>query len=452
MTIAELGAQLRSGKLSSLELVRHALDNIKKRERFNSLITLDEERALNQATERDKELAAGIDRGPLHGIPTAHKDLFCTRGLKTTGGSLVFRDFVPNHDATAVDKLELAGAVTIGKANLHELAYGSTSKNPHYGFVLNPRDPERVAGGSSGGSAALVAAGFMPMSLGTDTGGSIRIPASFCGVTGFKPTYGRVSRYGVLPLSFSLDHVGPIGTCVEDCAIAMDAIAGFDSRDETSVNLQNGGFNLPPLSRLDELTVGLPLNFYFDCIDHEVKAAVHRATLKLEELGAKVVEIKLPDMHGINASARVVQLSEAAALYVNYTDPSQFGADVWSLIEQGRLISAHEYVNAQRLRALFRRDFDAVWAKVDLIATPATPIPAPRVDEQTVQINCEAEDVRIASTRLVRAINFLGEPAISMPCGRTQLGLPIGLQLISPPFTDPELLQVARTLESHLEA
>ncbi len=217
MTVRQIGQLLRTGKLSCVELTEQTLADIKKREVFRSFITRTEEQALNEARERDQELRAARDRGPFHGIPIAHKDLFYTRGIRTTGGSLVFKDFVPDYDATVVKRLKAAGAICLGKTNLHELAYGVTSKNPHYGFVLNPRDTSRIAGGSSGGSAALVAGGFLPMATGTDTGGSIRIPASFCGVVGLKPTYGLASRYGVLPLSFSLDHVGPIGSCVEDC-------------------------------------------------------------------------------------------------------------------------------------------------------------------------------------------------------------------------------------------
>src|SRR5882672_5433454 len=222
MNIRELGRQLRSRQISCVELIAETIADIKKRDTFRTLITLTEEQALAEARERDRELAQGLDRGPLHGVPIAHKDLFYTRGIRTTGGSLVYKDFVPDHDATVVERLHEAGAISIGKANLHEIAYGITSKNPHYGFVLNPRDPKRIPGGSSGGSAALVAGGFLPMALGTDTGGSIRIPASYCGITGLKPTYGLVSRHGVLPLAFSLDHVGPLGSCVEDCALAMD--------------------------------------------------------------------------------------------------------------------------------------------------------------------------------------------------------------------------------------
>ncbi|MGI8958686.1 MAG: amidase [Bryobacteraceae bacterium] len=450
MTVCETGRLLRTRKVSCVELIRQTVADVKTLDLFRSLITLTEEEALTEARERDRELAAGVDRGPFHGIPTAHKDIFYTRGVRTTGGSLIFRDFVPEYDATVVEKLKTAGAISIGKANLHELAYGVTSKNPHFGFVLNPRDTTRIPGGSSGGSAALVAAGLLPFSLGTDTGGSIRIPASYCGITGLKPTYGRVSRYGVLPLAFGLDHIGPLASCAEDCALVMNVIAGPDRLDSSCAPFPAPDFNLPPLPNLNGVRIGIPNNYYFESVDDQVATAVKNSISEMDRRGASLSEVQLPDMDEATAAARIIQLSETAALYAHHTDPALFGDDVWALIQQGKMIAAHEYVNAQRIRTLFRRDFDALWQRIDILAAPTTPVSAPRIDELTVQINLQQEDTRMASTRLVRAINFLGEPALSMPCGKTNNGLPIGLQLISSPFTEPKLLQVARTLEPAL--
>ncbi len=440
MTVRELGRLLRARKLSCLELTEQTLANIKAQEALHCFITVTEEQAREHAKKLDEEFAAGKDRGPFHGIPIAYKDLFYTRGVRTTAGSLVFRNFVPEHNATVVDLLSAAGAVSAGKTNQHELAYGITSRNPHYGAVLNPLDTNRIAGGSSGGSAAAIAAGLLPMALGTDTGGSIRIPASYCGITGLKPTYGRVSRYGVLPLSYSCDHVGPLGLTVEDCALAMNVIAGVDALD----------FNLSPLSNLKGVRVGLPANFFFDQVEEDVANAVKRSAGELQRLGADLIDVPIPDLHEANVAARVMQLSEVAAVYVNQTDASQFGEDVWSLIEQGRMIKAHEYVNAQRVRTLFRRAFDGLWKDIDILLCPTTPITAPRVDETDVRIAGKKENTRMASTRLVRSLNFLGEPALSMPCGTGVSGLPIGLQLVSAPFTEPSLLRMARTLEQEL--
>lgn len=451
MTIREMGRLLRLGKVSCTELVEDALQKANSIGKdLNAFITLDAERAQETAAERDRELAAGIDRGPLHGIPTAHKDLFYTRNLRTTGGSLVFRDFIPDHDATAVEKLTLAGAVSIGKANLHELAYGITSKNPHYGFVHNARDPERIPGGSSGGSATAIAARIIPMSLGTDTGGSIRVPSSYCGVTGIKPTYGRVSRYGVLPLAYSFDHVGPLGSCVEDCALALAAIAGHDPRDPSSAVEPVPVYTAEPQKRLDGLKIGVPRNFFFTGIDAEVEASVKAAIAAMEKLGSEVVEIQVPDIAAINAIQIVVQLAEVAAVYTGERDASRFSPATWGLLEQGRLIQATEYVNAQRLRSIFRRQFNAVWQQVHVLAVPVTPITAPLMTDTTVNINGVDEDVRMASTRLMRTANLLGDPALAMPCGKSKAGLPIGLQMMGAPFSEPVLLRVAGTLEAVL--
>jgi aspartyl-tRNA(Asn)/glutamyl-tRNA(Gln) amidotransferase subunit A len=439
MTVRELGAQLRAREISCFELVKRTLQDIRERDRFWSLIKVTGEQALVTAHERDEELATGKDRGPFHGIPIALKDLFYTRGVKTTAGSLVYKDFIPTYDATVVERLHEAGAISIGKTNLHEIAFGITSKNPHYGFVLNPLDPQRLAGGSSGGSAALVAGKFLPMALGTDTGGSIRVPASFCGIAGLKPTYGLVSRHGVLPLAFSLDHVGPLGSCVEDCALALNALVGGQD------------YNVPAAADLKGLRAGVPRTFFFDRLADDVRAAVEGALEQLRRLGADVRDVETPDFNEMNATARVAQLAETAAIYVNHTDKAQFGEDVWALLEQGRMIMGHEYVNAQRLRTVFRRQFDELWRRVDVLVGPTTPMTAPLLEQSTVTIQGQEENVRMAATRLVRAINLLGEPALSIPCGQGSDGMPVGLQLIAAPFGEAMLVRVGKTLEERLK-
>ena len=435
MTVRGLGARLRHPELTSLELMHEILNAISAHDKFNSFITSTFDAALAEAEQADADMVRGVDNGPFHGIPIAHKDLFYTRGVKTTGGSLIFKDFVPQVDSVAVANLKSAGAISVGKTNLHELAYGIRSNNPHYGAVLNPRDTARIPGGSSGGSAALVAAGLLPMATGTDTGGSIRIPASYCGIVGLKPTYDLVSRRGILPLNYSLDHAGPLGSCVEDCALALNAMTGRTD------------FSLDPLVNLKGLRAGVPDSFFFDHLDGEVEHAVLGQIDHLRRLGASVQQVKLPDFNDVNAASRIIQMSEAAALYVNYRDATQFGSDVWTNIQDGRQIFGHEYVNAQRLRAIYRKAMDDVWSQIDFVVTPTTPITAPLRDAVSIDIEGQAEDVRLASTRLVRGWNYLGEPAISMPCGTDSRGMPIGLQLIAAPYADKQLLQVARTLE-----
>ena len=429
---------LDARKVSCVELMQQTFADIKSRDTFNSFITRTEERALAQAAERDAELASGIDRGVFHGIPIAYKDIFYTRGVRTTGGSLPYRNFVPEYDATVVTQLHDAGAISVGKTNLHELAYGVTSNNPHYGPVLNPRDTTRIPGGSSGGSASLVAAGLIPMSLGTDTGGSIRIPASYCGIVGLKPTYGTVSRHGVMPLAFSLDHVGPLTSCVEDCALTMQAVAPGIT------------FTYDPLPNLSGVRVGVPANFFFDRIASGVEESVRNAVEVMRNAGATIVEIAVPNLAEVNVACLIVQLVEACSIYVNFQDPSEFGENFWSLIKQGEMIAGHEYVNAQRLRTVFGRQMGALWQTIDVLVAPTTPVTAPPRNATTLQIGSVEEDVRMASTRLVRAMNFFGLPALSMPCGNDAEGLPIGLQLISAAYTEGRLLQIAGKVESLL--
>src|SRR5450755_137495 len=319
MTIREIGKLLRSRELSCIELLQQTLQRAGG-DRCNSFITVTADSALSEAAERDAELARGMDRGPFHGVPVAYKDLFYTRGVRTTGGSVIYREFVPNEDAVVVAKLRAAGAICVGKTNLHELAFGITSKNPHFGAVRNPRDLTRIPGGSSGGSAALVGAGLLPMCLGTDTGGSIRVPASYCGIVGLKPTYGLVSRQGVLPLAFSLDHVGPLTSCVEDCALSMDVMA--DS---------GAPFFTAPLASLAGIRVGVPKNFFFDRVDAGIESAVNRSIELMGRQGATVVPVAIPDLNEANVAARLIQLAEVAALYVHHADASLFGKDIWAL-------------------------------------------------------------------------------------------------------------------------
>ena len=292
MTIRELGTLLRTRQASCIELVTQALTAAKTHEELRAFITITETQALTEAAERDRELQTGQDRGLLHGIPIAFKDLFYTRGIRTTAGSPLFKDFVPDTDARVVQKLRAAGAISIGKTNLHELAFGITSRNPHFGPVLNPLDHGRLAGGSSGGSAAAIASGIVPLALGTDTGGSIRIPASFCGIVGLKPTYGRVSRRGVLPLAFSLDHVGPLGSCVDDCALALEVMT------ERTLERQ-------PRTKLPELRIGVPRTFFFEHLEEAVRERTHRSISLLASAGAQVTQIDVPNFDEINlASAR----------------------------------------------------------------------------------------------------------------------------------------------------
>jgi aspartyl-tRNA(Asn)/glutamyl-tRNA(Gln) amidotransferase subunit A len=448
VTLLEAAATLRRREVSSAELTAAALARIERlNPATNAMQTLMADAARERARQADEELARGQDRGSLHGIPIAVKDLFYTKGVRTTCGSKLFANYVPDHDAAVVERLALAGAVLVGKTGMHELAYGITSSNPHFGVVKNPWDRDRIPGGSSGGSGASVAAGMVFMAMGSDTGGSIRIPSSYCGTVGLKPTFGRVSRYGAFPLGFTLDHMGPLARSVRDAAAVLNAIAGYDPRDDTSSRRPVENFVPEPEPSLAGVRIGLPENFYFEHLDPEVDAAVRGALRTAESRGAMVTPLRVPDIAAINTVARMILLAEASAIMEPHLQRrDQFGADVLSLLDQGRLVPATDYVNAQRLRRRMQREFDALWQRVDCLATPTTPITAPRIGETTVAIGSESEDARLASTRLVRAINLLGLPAISIPCGNGRRGLPIGLQIVGKPFAEAFILRVAQAL------
>ncbi len=448
MTIQQAAAGLRERRVSAAELTEAALDRARRLTELNAFITVLEDRARKQARQRDEELARGQDRGPLHGIPVALKDVFCTKGIRTTCGSRIFADYVPDRDAAVVERLEAAGAVLIGKTNMHELAFGITSSNPHFGAVRNPWDLQRIPGGSSGGSGAAVAAGMVFMAMGSDTGGSIRIPAAFCGTVGLKPTFGRVSRYGVMPLDFTLDHMGPLTRCVRDAAITLWAIAGHDPRDDTSSRRPVEPYVPPREVSLAGVRIGLPENFYFERVDPEAAAAVHRMARLAESLGAHIVPVRVPDIAAMNTVGRIIVQAEAAALMERYANRREhFGADVRALLDQGRLLPATDYINAQRLRRLMRSQFQGVFGAADCLLTPTTPSAAPRIGQSTVEFDGGEEDVRLASTRLVRAVNVVGLPALSLPCGFDRQGLPLGLQIIGRPFEEAFLFRVAAALE-----
>lgn len=437
MTIAEVAQALRSRRISSVELTTQCLDRIAKLNPvLNAFITITGDSALARAQELDRELAQGLDRGPLHGIPIAHKDLLWTKGIRTTSGSKILADFVPDRDAPVVAKLADAGAVMVGKAGLHELAYGISSDNPHFGTIRNPRNPEHSPGGSSGGSGVAVATGMAFVATGTDTGGSIRVPASYCGVVGLKPTYGLIDRRGVQPLGLSLDHVGPLARTVDDARLALHAMS-----DPAKLK--------PAPQAVREIRVGLPENFYFDVVLPEVKAAVHKAALQAEKLGARVIPIRVPDVEALNAAGLVILLSEAAAVHqANLTRRrADFGADVLALLDQGSLVPAADYINAQRQRRLLLDQFHKLFQGIDCLITPSTPITAPRIGQTEITLADVKYDTRFLTTRFARGCNALGFPALSMPCGESPEGLPIGLQIIARPFEENLLLALGESLE-----
>ncbi|HZT30015.1 MAG TPA: amidase [Bryobacteraceae bacterium] len=447
MTILEAASALRARKVSSAELTEAALARTARlNPRLNAMQTVLEESARARSRQADAELAHGADLGPLHGIPVAVKDVFCTKGVRTMCGSVLFQDHVPDRDAAVVEKLAAAGAVLVAKTTMHELAYGITSNNPHFGAVRNPWNTDCIPGGSSGGSGSAVAADLVFLAMGTDTGGSIRIPAAFCGTVGLKPTFGRVSRFGVLPLDFSLDHMGPLARSVRDAGVVLNAIAGYDSRDDTSSRTPVEDYVPAAEPSIRGLRIGMPENFYFEHCHPEVERAVRSMFDRAAALGAEVAPVRVPDIAALNAVGRVILLAEASAVmepYLNQRD--RFGADVLALLDQGRLLAATDYVNAQRLRRIMQREFRRLWERVDCLFTPAAPVPAPRIGQMTVQVGGAEEDVRLASTRLVRGVNVLGLPALALPCGMAE-GLPASVQIIGKPFSEALILRVGQAL------
>jgi aspartyl-tRNA(Asn)/glutamyl-tRNA(Gln) amidotransferase subunit A len=440
-TLQSLAAALRTRQVSSRELVAESLRQIERLDgELNAFITVTGEAALEEAAQRDAELAIGFDRGLLHGIPIAHKDLIRTKGVRTTAGSRIFADYVPRRDAVIAAQLGAAGAISVGKTGLHELAFGITSNNPHFGPVHNPYDLTRIPGGSSGGSAAAVAAGIVAFATGTDTGGSIRIPAAFCGIVGFKPTFGRVSTRGVLPLGFSQDHVGPMTRTVRDAAIAFQCMA-----------IDPSGFVPPPGANLNGLRVGWPRNFFFERLDPQVDAAVRSAFQTAIEMEAQIVEVDVPDMEALRAAAATCLLVEAASALRPYLGRrNDFGADVLALLDQGKMVAGIDYLEARKTRARIGRQFDRLFEAVDCIFTPTTPITAPKIGETIVKVGRAEEEVRAAATRLTRVMNALGNPVISIPCGASKSGLPIGLQIIAARGRDDLALHAAAAMEDAL--
>jgi aspartyl-tRNA(Asn)/glutamyl-tRNA(Gln) amidotransferase subunit A len=426
VTIEEAAAKLRAREVSAVELAEESLRRTREAQpRLNAFITITEDLALNQARRADAELARGVDRGPLHGIPYALKDLFATRGIRTTCGSKIFADRIPDHDSEVFRALTEAGAVLMGKTGMHEFAYGITNDNPHFGPIRNPHDTTRIPGGSSGGSGVAVAADLVFFAMGTDTGGSIRIPASYCGCVGLKPTYGLVSRSGVFPLGLSLDHVGPLTRTVRDAALVMNVIAASHP-------------GTPQAGR----RIGVPENFFNDGLAPEVAAAYEQTLRTAESIGFRLVPITVADPAEINAIGRIILLCEAAAVLKPWLDRrDDFGADVLALLDQGLLVSATDYIDARRLRRLYRKRWAELWDRVGVVLTPTTPIQAPPIGSGKVG----DEDVRLISTRFVRPFNVLGIPALSVPL-RTS-SLPVGIQVIGQPFQEGAIFEIAELLE-----
>lgn len=448
--IKTLAQALRDKRISPMEVTRLLLGRIETLDReLNAFITVWEKEALAAAAQAEAEILAGRWRGLLHGVPIGLKDLIFTKNARTTMGSEIYKDFLPAYDATVVEKLAQAGAVILGKLNTHQFAYGPTGDRSYFGPVKNPYDRRKMTGGSSSGAGAAVAAGLCYAALGTDTGGSVRIPSACCGLVGMKPTFGRVSKYGVYPLGYTLDHVGPMTRTVADNAVLLSALAGHDARDPYSVAMPAEDFT----RRIDEGiaggVIGIPPAGFFDDTDPEVAAAVHAAIKLLEKLGAAVRVVAMPDWQKALAAQRMIINCEAFAIHRDNlaTQAGRYEEEVRERLLPAESFKAYDYVDAQQYKHIACRELSEALAGVDALALPTLPILAPDIDQREVLIKGKPQQVRAALLSLTSPINMIGFPSMSVPCGLSASGLPIGLQLVGRPFDEATIYRFGYAFE-----
>ena len=446
----ELSKLVASKEVSPVEIIDAHLERIDATEGvLNSFITLLPEQAREAARRAEAQVQRGNYLGPLHGIPVGLKDLFNTAGVRTTSGSRIFDTFVPEQDCTVAARFQQAGAILLGKLNMHQFAYGPTGENPDYGHMHNPWDPELVSGGSSGGSGSATAAGQCTITMGSDTGGSVRIPAALCGIVGLKPTYGRVSRHGLTPLSWSLDHPGPMVRTVEDAALTMNAIAGYDPGDVASAREDVPDYTESLTGDVRGLRIGVPTEYFEAPLDPEVAKVVRDALEVLEGLGASVTPVSFPMFELSQAISGAILMSEAAAYHRDLLakEGHNLYPPVRLRLEGGLFVSAADYLKAQQGRAIFDREVRKLLEQVDLLAGPTEPVTAPTLLAPEVQAGEITVGTTAALTQYTRPYNITGSPAISVPCGFSASGLPIGLQLAGRAFDESTVLRAAHAYE-----
>lgn len=436
-------------RISPVEVVQLTLQKIKeKSDTLNTYITVCHETALEQAQQVEKEFIQGIIKGPLHGVPIALKDLIYTKDARTTMGSGAYKDFIPAYDATIVTKLKEAGAIIIGKTNTHELAYGPTGDYSYFGPIKNPWDISKMAGGSSGGSAAAVSLSLSYVAIGTDTSGSVRIPASCCGIVGMKPTFGRVSKYGVYPLSWTMDHIGPMTRNIMDNALLLNCLIGHDKNDPYSLASKPENFTSKMMTGVEGCTIGVPLSPFFEQVQEEVKEQVLKSIQLFEQLGAKVKIISIPFMEDILEACKIVTRSEAYVVNKELALDYQnlLGEQIRERILLGANYSASEYVASQQIKNEATRRFDKLFEEVDVIVTPTIPILPPNIGAEEVEINNSIENVRASLIRLTCPSNLIGFPSLTVPCGFSG-NLPVGMQLIGRRYDEANLYRFGYAFE-----
>ena len=445
MSLSAVARAIADKRLSSREVTQSCLARIAQwQPHLNAFMAIEADEALKAADAADGSLAKGSRRGPLHGVPMAHKDMYYEAGKVVTCGSRIRRDFVATTTSTALRRLKDAGMIRLGSLQMSEFAYGPTGHNAHFGPVHNPFALDHITGGSSSGSGSAVAARLTFAALGSDTGGSIRMPAHFCGVTGLKTTVGRVSRAGAMPLSQSLDTVGPLARTAEDCAILLGLMAGADPADPTALTVPVSDYLAASAQSVKGITIGVPNSFYVDDLDAEVAHVLDATIATLKREGARVVQVDLPDQRRLSGAAQLVLAVEAAAFHKRWLieRPQDYGPQVLMRLQNGLAISAITYLETMRWRGPALAAHQAATADVDAVIAPVSPVPAPTITESDVGGSPGADAVIERLTRFTRPINYLGLPSLAIPSGFTRKGLPIGLQLIGRSFDEATLLRI----------
>lgn len=461
LTIKDLSKLISSREISCLEVIDATIERIEKlNPKLNAFITVLDQSARKEAKHADSLIKQGKYLGPLHGIPISFKDLIYVKGVKSTSGSKILADFIPNYDSTVTGKLRRAGAIIVGTNNTHEFACGITNINPHYGSSKNPWDAARMSGGSSGGSAVAVSSGMSLASIGTDTSGSIRVPSSLCGIFGLKPTYGRVSKYGVMPLAPSIDHIGPLARSAWDIAAVLQVIAGYDKRDASSARVRVPDY-LKEISSSDKRSnnrsskrfkLGIPKQFFFDIIEPKVMEIFREFVDKLHGCGIITISnVDVPATDKIFETWKAIRLGESAATHDEWMASSRrgdYGEDVIKMLQKGQEITAVHYIKAlHRWRQEIKDAFLKAMAEYDALLVPTTIIPAPFLDQKEVSIEGKTTEVYFSLSRLTTVFDITGLPALNIPAGLIDSKLPVGVQLVGRPFEESSMLKIAYKYE-----
>jgi aspartyl-tRNA(Asn)/glutamyl-tRNA(Gln) amidotransferase subunit A len=450
MSLTAVAKAIAAKQLSSREVTQSCLHRIAQwNPKLNAFMAIEADDALKAADAADAALAKGGPKGPLHGVPLAHKDMYYDKGKVVTCGSKIRKDFIATTTSTALQRLKDAGTVRLGSLQMVEFAYGPTGHNPHYGAVRNPWNTDHITGGSSSGSGSAVAARLTFAALGSDTGGSIRMPAHFCGVTGLKTTVGRVSRAGAMPLSWSLDTVGPLAQTVEDCALLTQLMAGADPEDPTASELAVPDYMAAAKQPIRGLRIGVPAAFYVDDLDAEVARVLDETLAVLKKEGAEIVKVELPDQRQLTAACQFVLATEAASLHKRWMieRPQDYGAQVLMRLQNGLAIPAVSYLEAMRWRGPALAAYLAAVEGTDAVLAPVAPMPAVTIAESDVGNSLDAEAVIQRITRFTRPINYLGLPSLSIPSGFTKSGLPVGMQIIGRSFDEAMLVRIGAAFQ-----